>query len=98
MKDGKGFEFVAGDLAKDEGIEAAVERAEIIAHCAGTAKGDEAKARNLVRAASRTGTRHLVYISVVRDDRIPVESGVDRAMRRSRWSGQCRTGTRRPRT
>src|SRR6266702_1209404 len=79
-EDGEGIEFAAGDLAKDEGIEAAVEGAEIIVHCAGTAKGDEDKARNLVRAASRAGTRHLVYISVVGDDRIPVESGVDRAM------------------
>ncbi len=79
-EDGEGIEFAAGDLAKDEGIEAAVEGAEIIVHCAGTAKGDEDKARNLVRAASRAGTRHLVYISVVGDDRIPVDSGLDRAM------------------
>src|SRR6266536_1036970 len=79
-EDGEGIEFVAGDLDKDEGIEAAVEGAEIIVHCAGTAKGDEDKARNLVRAASRAGTRHLVYISVVGDDRIPVDSGLDRAM------------------
>src|SRR6266496_30157 len=79
-EDGEGIEFVRGDLAKDEGIEAAVEGAEIIVHCAGTAKGDEDKARNLVRAASRAGARHLVYISVVGAERIPVVSGVDRAM------------------
>jgi uncharacterized protein YbjT (DUF2867 family) len=36
--------------------------------------------RNLVRAASWAGTRHLVYISVVGADRIPVVSGVNRAM------------------
>jgi uncharacterized protein YbjT (DUF2867 family) len=75
-----GIEYVTGDLATGEGIEAAVERAEIIVHCAGSAKGDENKARSLVRAASRAGTRHLVYISVVGADRIPVVSGVDRAM------------------
>ena len=46
----------------------------------GTKKGDEDKARHLVRAARRAGTRHLVYISVVGADRIPVASGVDRAM------------------
>jgi uncharacterized protein YbjT (DUF2867 family) len=79
-EDGAGIEFVTGDLAKDEGIEAAVEGAEIIVHCAGTAKGDEDKAQTLVRAASRGGTPHLVYISVVGDDQVPVESGVDRAM------------------
>src|SRR5205814_4804812 len=34
----------------------------------------------LVRAAARAGTRHLVYISVVGADRVPVVSGTDRAM------------------
>jgi uncharacterized protein YbjT (DUF2867 family) len=75
-----GVEFVTGDLATGEGIEAAVEGAQIIVHCAGSSKGDEEKAENLVRAASRAGARHLVYISVVGADRIPVVSGVDRAM------------------
>jgi uncharacterized protein YbjT (DUF2867 family) len=77
---GEGIEFVRGDLATGEGIEAAVEGTEIIVHCAGSAKGDEDKARRLVQAASRAGLRHLVYISVVGADRIPVASGIDRAM------------------
>jgi uncharacterized protein YbjT (DUF2867 family) len=76
----EGIEFVTGDLATGEGVEAAVEGAEIIVHCAGSSKGDEEKALNLVRAASRSGARHLVYISVVGADRIPVASGIDRAM------------------
>jgi uncharacterized protein YbjT (DUF2867 family) len=76
----EGVELVTGDLAAGEGIEAAVEGAEIIVHCAGSSKGDEDKALNLVRAASPNGIRHLVYISVVGADRIPVASGVDRAM------------------
>ena len=75
-----GVEFVTGDLATGEGIEAAVEGAEIVVHCAGSSKGDEVKARNLIQAASAAGVRHLVYISVVGADRIPVVSGVDRAM------------------
>ncbi len=77
---GEGIEFVTGDLATGEGIEAAVEGAEFIMHCAGSSKGDEDKALNLVRAASRAEARHLVYISVVGADRIPVASGIDRAM------------------
>ena len=77
---GEGIEYVTGDLATGEGIEAAVDGAEIIVHCAGSSKGDEDKTLNLVRAASRAGARHLVYISVVGADRIPVVSGVDRAM------------------
>jgi uncharacterized protein YbjT (DUF2867 family) len=77
---GDGVEFVTGDLATGEGIEAAVEGAEIIVHCAGSSKGDEHKAVNLVRAASGAGARHLVYISVVGADRIPVVSRIDRTM------------------
>ena len=72
--------YVTGDLATGEGIQAAADGAGIIVHCAGSAKGDEDKARNLVRAASRTEAPHLVNISVVGADRIPVASAVDRAM------------------
>jgi uncharacterized protein YbjT (DUF2867 family) len=75
-----GIEFMTGDLATGEGLEAAVNGVEIIVHCAGSAKGDEDKARNLVRAALRAGAPHLVFISVVGAERVPVVSGVDRAM------------------
>jgi uncharacterized protein YbjT (DUF2867 family) len=75
-----GIELVTGDLATGEGIDAAVEGTETIVHCAGTSKGDGDKALNLVRAASEAGARHLVHISVVGADRVPVVSGVDRAM------------------
>jgi uncharacterized protein YbjT (DUF2867 family) len=49
-------------------------------HCAGGRKGDDEAARTLVRAASRAGVRHLVYISVIGADRMPLTSGIDRAM------------------
>jgi uncharacterized protein YbjT (DUF2867 family) len=75
-----GIEYVQGDLVKDEGVAAAVEGAGTIVHCAGSSKGDEDATRNLVRAAARAGKPHLVYISVVGADRIPVVSSVDRAM------------------
>ncbi len=75
-----GIEYVTGDLVKDEGTQAAVDGARIIVHCAGGRKGDDEATRNLVRAASRAWAQHLVYISVVGADRIPVVSGVDRAM------------------
>jgi uncharacterized protein YbjT (DUF2867 family) len=77
---GEGVDFVTGDLATGQGIQAAVDGAEIIVHCAGSSKGDEDKARNLVEAAMQAGAPHLVYISVVGADRIPVVSRVDRAM------------------
>jgi uncharacterized protein YbjT (DUF2867 family) len=75
-----GVEFLTGDLATGDGIAAAVKGVGTIVHCAGTSKGDEGKARNLVRSASQAGASHLVYISVVGADRIPVVSRVDRAM------------------
>jgi len=75
-----GVQFVSGDLDTGAGIDAAVEGVEIIVHCAGSNKGDEIKAAHLVKAASRAGVRRLVYISVVGADRVPVVSGVDRAM------------------
>jgi len=75
-----GVEYVAGDLLKNEGIQAAVDGAETVVHCAGGRKGDDEAARNLVAAASRAGVRHLVYISVVGADRVPVVSSADRVM------------------
>jgi len=71
---------VVGDLSTGEGIDAAVAGAATILHCAGSTKGDGDKARHLVRAATRAGgAPHLVYISVVGADRVPVVSAVDRA-------------------
>jgi uncharacterized protein YbjT (DUF2867 family) len=75
-----GIEYVIGDVNTGAGLERAVDGVETIVHLAGSAKGDDEKTRNLVRAASRAGARHLVYISVVGADRVPVVSGVDRAM------------------
>ena len=79
-EDWPGTEWAQANLETGEGIEAAVEGIEIIVHCAGSNKGDEKKTLNLVRAASRAGVRHLVYISVVGADRVPVASSIDRAM------------------
>lgn len=75
-----GVVFMTGDLATGKGVEAAVNGVETIIHCAGTQKGDDVKTRNLVQAAAKVGHPHIVYISVVGADRIPVVSGVDRAM------------------
>ena len=75
-----GVEFVVGDLAMGEVPAPAVAGVETIIHCAGGAKGDDVKTRNLVVPAARAGTRHLVYISVVGADRVPVASRADRMM------------------
>jgi uncharacterized protein YbjT (DUF2867 family) len=78
---GDGVHYVTGDLTTGEGADAAVEGVETVVHCAGTARGDGDKARHLVRAAEAAGTvRHLVFVSVVGADRVPVTSAVDRAV------------------
>lgn len=69
---GGGIEYLTGDLLKDEGIGAAVDGAETVLHLAGGAKGDGEATRNLVRDASKAGVRHLVYISVIGADRMPL--------------------------
>jgi uncharacterized protein YbjT (DUF2867 family) len=76
----EGVDFVTGDLATGEGVDAAVRGMATIIHCAGSNKGDDVTTRTLVQAASRAGARHLVFISVVGADRIPVVSAVDRMM------------------
>ncbi len=77
-----GVEYLTGDLVKNEGIDEAVSGAEILVHCAGVGKikEDTAQAQNLVAAARRAGVRHLVDISVVGAERIPVRSALDRSM------------------
>lgn len=69
---GDGLAYVTGDLLKGEGIASAVDGVETVLHLAGGPKGDEEATRNLVRAASRAGVRHLVHISVIGADRVPL--------------------------
>ncbi|WP_329208819.1 NAD(P)H-binding protein [Streptomyces sp. NBC_00683] len=68
----EGIAYVTGDLLGNEGVESAVDGVEIVLHLAGGPKGDDEATRNLVRAASRAGVRHLVHISVVGADRVPL--------------------------
>ncbi|MBM9504572.1 SDR family oxidoreductase [Actinacidiphila acididurans] len=82
LKDREGVRHVRGDLSTGTGIGPAVDGVGTIVHCAGTGRGDDELTRNLVRAVNARGPArpHLVYISVVGADRIPVSGGVDRAM------------------
>lgn len=61
---------VMADLRTGEGIDLA--GADTVLHLAGGPKGDDKATHNLVRAAEQAGVRHLVYISVVGADRVPV--------------------------
>src|ERR671916_1058458 len=79
-EDGRhGAQLVTGDLVTGEGLDQAVDGVGTIVHCAGSAKGDDDKARRLVDAAARIPVRHLVFISVVGADRVPIVSRLDRA-------------------
>lgn len=85
-----GIEYVACDLlqGQGQGIEAALEGVEIVLHLAGAAKGDDVATRNLAAAAARADVRHLVYISVVAADKLPIgyfraKYGAERAVAES---------------
>lgn len=75
-----GVHYVAGDLETGRGLGEAVQGVDKVVHLAGSAKGDGGKARRLLAALEPTGVKHLVYISVVGADRVPVVSRTDRAM------------------
>jgi uncharacterized protein YbjT (DUF2867 family) len=81
--DEDGIQYVTGDLSTGAGVRAAVDGAGTIVHCAGTGRDDEALTRNLVTAASAVsspgGRPHLVFISVVGADRVPMASRLDRS-------------------
>ncbi|MEU6993493.1 NAD(P)H-binding protein [Streptomyces sp. NPDC046465] len=63
----------AVDLRDGTGLDAAVAGADVIVHCATTPRGgDEQAARNLVAAARKADVPHLVYISIVGIDRVPL--------------------------
>ncbi|MFD0537173.1 SDR family oxidoreductase [Actinomadura luteofluorescens] len=61
----EGVEYVTGDLAGNEGIDAALDGIETVMHLAGGNKGDDVVARNLMGAVSRAHVKHLVLISVI---------------------------------
>jgi uncharacterized protein YbjT (DUF2867 family) len=71
--------FMTGELLTGLGVDAAVSGAATIVHCVAT-KEDDIATRNLVNAAARAGHPHLVYISVVGADRVPVRSRADRLL------------------
>jgi len=54
------------------GLDRALDGIETVLHLAGGAKGDDVAARNLVAAARNAGVRHLILISVVGADRMPI--------------------------
>lgn len=64
--------WCTGDLRTGVGVDAAVADAQVIIHCATSPRGDVEAARKLVETAQRTGIPHLMYISIVGVDRVPL--------------------------
>jgi len=69
-----GVHWYHGDLLTGAGVDAAVDGAEVIVHCAtqATRGKDAVSADNLIAAARRAGVAHVVYVSIVGVDRIPL--------------------------
>jgi uncharacterized protein YbjT (DUF2867 family) len=62
--------FFSGDLRSGQGIDPAVNGVAAIINCATSTKGDADVTRNLVTAATRAGSPHLVQPSIVGIDRM----------------------------
>src|ERR1700733_13433867 len=78
-----GVDHVKADLVTGEGVDEAVRGASIIIHCAGAPsfRRDQAMTANLIQAAKRLpAPPHLVKISVVGADQVPVGRGLGKLM------------------
>ena len=72
-----GAAAVRGDLSTGAGVAQAVERADAVLHAAsntglGLGRGDVEATRRLLDAALGAGVAHLLYVSIVGIDRIPL--------------------------
>ncbi|MTD12604.1 NAD(P)H-binding protein [Nakamurella sp. YIM 132087] len=67
-----GIEQVRGDVVKGTGLAESMGGIDTVLHLAGGARGDDVAARRLVGAAREAGVRHLVLISVIGADRMPI--------------------------
>ena len=70
-------EWRRADLATGEGLDAAVEGVDVVVHAASSAARDTQRTdvegtRALLAAARGAGVKHLVYVSIVGVDRVPI--------------------------
>lgn len=94
------------DLLTGNGLDAALRGVETVINCATSPRRDVAAAQNLLAAASRGQVRHLVHISIVGIDRVPLgyyreklaveslitDSGVPHTILRATQSTTCWSG------
>jgi uncharacterized protein YbjT (DUF2867 family) len=74
------MEHMLGDLRTSEGLDAAVAGVETVVHLASAPSGDDLTTARLVDAATAAGVTHLILMSVVGADRVPVRTPIDRAL------------------
>jgi uncharacterized protein YbjT (DUF2867 family) len=69
-----GVHWSQGDLLANSGVDAAVEGMDVVVHCAtqGTRDKDVRSTENLITAARKAGVAHIIYVSIVGIDRIPL--------------------------
>jgi uncharacterized protein YbjT (DUF2867 family) len=69
-----GVHWTQGDLFANTSVDAAVEGVDVVVHCATQATRDKdvTSTQNLITAARRAGVAHIVYLSIVGIDRIPL--------------------------
>jgi len=69
-----GVHWSQGDLLANTGIDAAVDGVDVVVHGAtqGTGDKDVTSTQNLATAARRAGVGHIIYVSIVGIDRIPL--------------------------
>jgi uncharacterized protein YbjT (DUF2867 family) len=69
-----GVHWAQGDLLANTGVDAAVDGIDVIVHCAtqGTRDKDVTSTENLVTAARKARVPHIIYVSIVGIDRIPL--------------------------
>ncbi|UPK75069.1 NAD(P)H-binding protein [Nocardioidaceae bacterium SCSIO 66511] len=67
-----GIEYVKGDLATGDGVGPAFAGVRTVVHLAGGNKGDEVVAANLVSATRSSDVDHVVFVSVIGADEVPV--------------------------
>lgn len=70
--DTEGVRWMVGDTVKGTGLAEAVRGVDTVVHLAGGAKGDDVAARKVADQAAKAGVRHLVMISVIGADRMPI--------------------------
>ncbi len=69
-----GVQWARGDLLAGTGLDAALDGVDTVVHCATQPTGskDVTSTANLIAAARRAGVGHIVHVSIVGIDRIPL--------------------------